>query len=429
LTTGVREVELGLGVGLLGGARAIAQLVPLAIALAWLAPKLALVALLVFAPFSMLLSRTRKRWKQAHARAAREGELLLESADEAVRLADLWTTYGAEGKARATVKALGEAIGRQSARLEASAAALSATNEILGAVALIAALGAARAGLLGDAGSGGTLLSFTVAFFLAYRPLRDFTEARLAWARASAAFDELSKIALPDASGPDGVQPQPAGRTDPAAGAGWPLAQLELNNVRLARGAGLPLSMSIPPGQIVAVLGPTGAGKTTLLRTLLGLETALGGDIRYDGASLDAAPPGLVGRPFAWVPQESPLLADTIEANVSLGSAGPPSSRRSREALEELGAGHLADELGTSRLGAGGRAVSGGERQWIALARAIATRQPILLLDEPTSGLDGQAQQRVLDAIAGLRGKRSVVLVTHRTEPLAIADHVIRVPG
>jgi ABC-type transport system involved in cytochrome bd biosynthesis fused ATPase/permease subunit len=70
--------------------------------------------------------------------------------------------------------------------------------------------------------------------------------------------------------------------------------------------------------------------------------------------------------------------------------------------------------------------VSGGERQWIALARAIATGQPILLLDEPTSGLDAEAQRRVLEAVACLRGRRTVLLVTHRVEPLGVADLVVR---
>ena len=95
--------------------------------------------------------------------------------------------------------------------------------------------------------------------------------------------------------------------------------------------------------------------------------------------------------------------------------------------LESVGAPGLARALDGARIGGGGRVVSGGERQWIALARAIATRQPVLLLDEPTSGLDAAAQQRVLDAIARLRGRRTVIVVTHRPEPLAIADWVLRI--
>jgi ABC-type bacteriocin/lantibiotic exporter with double-glycine peptidase domain len=77
-------------------------------------------------------------------------------------------------------------------------------------------------------------------------------------------------------------------------------------------------------------------------------------------------------------------------------------------------------------LAAGGPELSGGERQWVAIARALATGLPVLLLDEPTSGLDPASQQRVLEALAAVRGKRTVLLVTHRPEPLAIADRVIR---
>ena len=151
------------------------------------------------------------------------------------------------------------------------------------------------------------------------------------------------------------------------------------------------------------------------------------------------SPPGPASRPFVWVPQDAPLLADTLAGNLTLGAAsdagaaGPAAAvdadRAAEEALQGLrafGAGHLAGALAASRLGAGGRAVSGGERQWIALARAIATRQPVLLLDEPTNGLDAESQRKVLEAIAALRGHRTVLLVTHRPEPLAVADRVLR---
>jgi ABC-type multidrug transport system fused ATPase/permease subunit len=430
LTACVREVELGLHAGALGGLRAVAQLLPLLMILFWLAPTLALAALLVFVPFAALLGSFRRRWKQGYADAMRHNERLLEAADEAVRHADLWVTYGAEPKARLNVATLGDTIARVSARLEATAAAMSGANEVLGALALVCALCAARAGWLGHTADGAKVLGFAVAFFLAYKPIRDLAEARLAWTRGQAAFEEIEALA-----------PRPEGELQETAlspklahegpddstgtqGAVWDLATLEICRLRLARGARTPLTLSVDPGQIVAIVGPTGVGKTTLLRTLLGLEPSQGGDIRYAGSSLADAPAGPAARPFAWVPQDAPLLADTLAANVALGAAAD-----AREALAPLGASHLVDDLGTERLGAGGRAVSGGERQWIALARAIATRQPVLLLDEPTSGLDPESQAAVLLAIARLRGERSVLIVTHRPEPLAIADRVVRLPA
>jgi ABC-type multidrug transport system fused ATPase/permease subunit len=412
LTDRVREVEVGLKQGLLGGLRAVAQLVPLAVVLAVLAPRLAAVAAAVLAVFGFALGRLRAGYQRATRREARERERLLEAADESVRHADLWVSYGAQGKARARVGTLGDALARGAARLEARAAAMSGANEVLGAAALLLAIVASRAGWLGALASGDRLLAFAVAFFLAYRPLRELADARLVLARAEGAFAELRMV----------IGAKDEASAAPEQARDWAPGALEIRGLRLRRGSGEPLSLRAEPGSVVAIAGPTGAGKTTLLRTLLGLEPAAAGDVLYAGEPLGDAPAGPAARPFAWVPQEAPLLADTLQGNVQLGAYDVDPA----EALAPLGASHLVRELEAARLGAGGRPVSGGERQWISLARAIATRQPVLLLDEPTSGLDAQSQRRVLEAIARLRGRRTVLIVTHRPEPLGIADLVVR---
>ena len=408
LTSFVGDVEAGASVGVLGSVKACLQLLPLAVLVFVVAPRLAAASVVVLLPFGVLLGRARRRVRRSLSRESERRTQLLAGADEAVRHADLWRTYGAGRRIRDRVRVLGHSLTRQSTRVAALTAALSGGNEVLGAAAVLLVVLAARAGWLG-AEVEGTVLPFVVTFLLAYRPVRDLGDARLATLRASAALDEL---------GPWMVRGE-AEVADEALRA-WPRATLTLQALELARGTLGPLSFQVKAGEIVALVAPTGSGKSTLLRTLLGLEAPRAGDVLYGKASLRDAPLGPRERPFAWVPQDAPIVADTLEGNVRLGGA----TADVPAVLTALGAASLAEVSSTS-VGAGGRVLSGGERQWVALARALASEQPILLLDEPTSGLDAVAQEQVLAAIALLRGRRAVLLVTHRQEPLRIADRVL----
>jgi ABC-type transport system involved in cytochrome bd biosynthesis fused ATPase/permease subunit len=213
----------------------------------------------------------------------------------------------------------------------------------------------------------------------------------------------------------------------PRTGA-WPLAALIVEGLSVVRGdhATPPTSLDAPPGEIVALIGPTGAGKTSLLRALLGLERDTRGTVRYGDQDLGAAGVGPAERPFAWVPQEPAIVAGSLADNIALAAPGSaPATTVARAALVAIGAGSLVNRL-DEPLAAGGPELSGGERQWVAIARALASGLPVLLLDEPTSGLDPASQTRVLEALTAVRGQRTVILVTHRQEPLAIADRVLR---
>lgn len=414
MTSDVREVERGLSSGVLGSVRALAQLMPLVGLLFWLSPSLAGWAAVAMGTFGWALGRARSALKRAHAQAAAKADALLEASNEAVRHADVWATYGAGERVRAQVAELGRSWTSQVATLELFAAALSGASELLAGLSLVAVLGLARAGVLGS--PSGMLVPFAITFFLAYRPLRELGEARGSLLRAESSYARLSPWL--------GARPR-AESPAPDRGA-WPMASLQVRGLELPYGALGPVSLEVAPGEIVVVSGPTGIGKSTLLRALLGLEGASAGYVYYAGNDISHAAAGPSARPFAWVPQDAPLLMGTLVDNVSLGvpDGECEPDGRTRDALGSIGASRLSRELGATRL-LGERALSGGERQWVALARALATNLPVLLLDEPTTGLDSASRDMVLSAIDKLRGKRSVVLVTHQEEPRAIADRVV----
>lgn len=419
LTSHVTDVERGIAHGVLAEARAIVALAPLGVLLVVLAPRLAGSAVVALAAFGLLALSLRRAFKRAHARAAASAGVLVEAADEAVRHAELWATYGAARRIRAHVAGIGQAIAHEAAAVRVRAALLSSTSEVLGAVALALVLWLAARGLLGV--DHGTVVPFAIVFFMAYKPLRDLVEARLERARGEAALTAATRGA-------------PARREDPPRPRrAWPPAPLVLTGVCTEHGVHPPVSITVPPGAIVAVVGPTGVGKTSLLRALLGLSPLRAGTIAWGDARIDPSGVGPGERPFAWVPQDAPIVGDTLAINVGLGRAdddgqGDAQVPDPMPYLARLGAAHLA-QLGSGEGASRGRlsrSLSGGERQWVAVARALASGQPALLLDEPTSALDPAAEERLLSALTGLRGELTIVIVTHRPAPIAIADVVLR---
>lgn len=398
----IRAIEQAALVGGLGGVRALVALVPLVILVLALVPGLFLLGLLALVPFAMGLAWARRALLRDEQQALELTASLEHQTDALFRFTDLWRVAGSAPRARSWVRVLGERARGALASARARRAMLSASNEALAALGVLGLVWAFSSGRLTlDAKA---LASFSALALLAYRPLRDWGDARGAWQAGGLALDTL----LPWLDTPDlEVVPEP-----PL----WELASLQAEHFGAAWHTSR-WSFVVPPGSLVVLVGPNGGGKTTLLRTLLGLEPSVG-SLTYGGRALEKRLVGPSGRPFAWCPQEAPLFSASLEENLTLGGAGSDAG---------LLSGPLWTTLQGLTLGEGGRALSGGERTWVNLARTFGSSLPVLLLDEPTASLDAEAEARVVAAVESLRGRRTVLVVTHRPG-LWNADRVLEVP-
>lgn len=187
------------------------------------------------------------------------------------------------------------------------------------------------------------------------------------------------------------------------------------------------VSLTVAPGERVALVGPSGAGKSTLVNVLLGLVAPTSGRVLAGGVDLAAADAECWRRQLAWVPQRPHLFARTVAENIRLGRPGATDD----EVVRAATLAH-ADEfvrrlpLGyETPLGERGAGLSAGQRQRIALARAFLRDAPLLLLDEPTAGLDAGSEAVVVEATARLMAGRTVLVVAHRPAMVLDAGRVV----
>lgn len=181
------------------------------------------------------------------------------------------------------------------------------------------------------------------------------------------------------------------------------------------------VDLRLPAGSTTVIVGASGSGKSTLLDVLTGLRAPTGGRVLVDGREtsdvelLSAA---------SMVFQTTDLRPGTLRQNVDLDDGAEDlDALAARAALTEVLAG-MPNGWDT-RVGEAGNTLSGGERQRVGLARALAKRSPLLMVDEATSALDAITERAVVDALAAERGKRTIVVVTHRPALVALADTVI----
>lgn len=330
------------------------------------------------------------------------------------------------GRAKAQAAAIGEITDRYRTTAMATLRVTFLSSLILELVSTISvALVAVAVGLRLMNGH----LDLRTALFVlvlapeAYLPLRQLGASYHASAEGMAAAEQVFAV-LEQPLPPRGTR---ADVPDPAA------VGLIVDGLRVAyagRGEAAidGLSLTVQPGEVLAVSGPSGSGKSTLLGVLLGLIAPQAGSVRVGDAELGQLDPDAWRARLAWVPQRPHLFAASIADNVRLGRVDA-SAEEVRRAVARAGLADVIERLPDgleTMLGERGAGLSAGERQRVALARAFLRDAPLLLLDEPTANLDGATEQQVLEAVRRLARGRTVVLVAHRPSLLALADHAVQ---
>ncbi len=187
------------------------------------------------------------------------------------------------------------------------------------------------------------------------------------------------------------------------------------------------LSLSIAPGETVAVVGPSGAGKSTLFQLALRFYDPQHGRVLFDGVDVRDADPGEIRRQIALVPQETIIFAASARDNIRYGR-WDASDEEIVEAAKAANAHEFLETLPDrydTFLGESGARLSGGQRQRIVIARALLRDAPLLLLDEATSALDAHSERLVQEALERLMKTRTTVVIAHRLATTRAADRII----
>lgn len=388
--------------------------------------QLALVSFIVFPLTALLVGRLSRRLRRAAASAQAETgnfAALLGQVFSGIRHVK---AYGMESHEESRVGGSAENIFRLMCKtFRVSALAIPMTEVLSGAViAALVVFGGYQ--VMAGASTAGKLFSFIAAFMMAYDPIRRTARLNGTLQVGLAAAERI--FAIQDAP-PVIVNRPEAGTlrvTCPA---------IELDRVDFSYADGTKaldgVSLTIPAGKSVALVGRSGAGKSTILNLIPRFYDVTGGAIRIDGTDIrDVTFESLRGS-MALVSQESVIFDDSVRANIAYGRPGADEAAVIAAAKAAAAHDFIAGlpQGYDTRLGEQGLRLSGGQRQRIAIARAFLRDAPILLLDEATSALDADSERHIQAALERLQKGKTTVIVAHRLSTVQGADIIYVLEG
>lgn len=341
---------------------------------------------------------------------------------------DAIETVQAFGRARSAVARFGEAVEAAFAaslvRMRARALMTAMIIVVMfGGVTLVLWLGAMD--VIAGRMSPGALLQFVLLSVFAAGAVGALGESWGDVQKAAGAMERIDELMRSQAAIAAPAQPQPLPQP--------PVGEVSMSGVHFSY-PGRPdlpalkgFSLTVRPGETVALVGPSGAGKSTVFRLLLRFYDPQSGVVAVDGVDVREADPAEVRSRFAWVSQEAPLFSGSSSENIRFGreSATDEEVRGAAAEAQALGFIEALPEGFGTPLGERGKSLSGGQRQRLAIARALVRDAPILLLDEATSALDAESERLVQAALDQAMEARTTLVIAHRLATVLRADRIV----
>jgi subfamily B ATP-binding cassette protein MsbA len=386
-------------------------------------PLLALFSL-ISAPIVIYpLVRLGQRVRRTSRRSQEALEMLSHISVEAFTGHRIVKAFGMERREAEKFARAGHYLYRTNMKVTAALSSLPPLMEILGGFAMAGALWYGSREIASGSLTLGEFLSFIAAMFLMYGPAKKLSRVNANLQQALSASERIFEM----------LDVHTEVREKPGASALAPFQRaIEFRDVAFGYEEGLGrilrgVSFTVHAGQMVAIVGRSGAGKTTLVNLLPRFYDVKGGAILIDGVDVRDVSLASLRRQIGFVTQETVLFDDTVAANIAYGTADAAPERieaaaRAAHAHDFITA--LPDGYNTI-IGERGQRISGGQRQRLAIARAILKDAPILVLDEATSALDTEAELLVQEALANLMQNRTSIVIAHRLSTIRRADAIV----
>jgi ATP-binding cassette, subfamily B, multidrug efflux pump len=422
-TNDLSAVQLASGMGVVAFADAVFMGVAAFAFMLYIHPFLTVIAV---APMPLLAVLTRVLSSRLHHRFKKVQEqfsMLTEFVRSTVTSIRLVKAYNQEEAQAGRFNRMGEAYVRDNLRVAAIYGTLFPISGFIGSASMLLVLVFGGRLTISGAITAGDFVAFINYLFLMTWPMMAMGWVADLSQRGVTSLSRIEELLneKPHLQDPPGLAPVAVER-----------GEIRLRDLSFQypgqSGPGLcALSLDVPDGAFLGIVGRTGSGKTTLCHLLARLYPVEDGTLFFGGRDVNAIPIDEVRRAIAYVPQDVVLFSETIAFNISLGR--PDASER--EVEEAAKAASIHDEIVAmkdgyhTRIGERGVKLSGGQRQRISIARALLLNRPIIIIDDGLSAVDMETEHAILRSIASYLKGRTCIVVSHRVAPLADAQEIV----